>query len=369
MALVDVLPDPDRLATFPLHPRHAAALLQGHARGCPRIIDALALLSGPGQGDLEEQALDRGARRIAGQLRRLARRLGPWRSQETEIGPSLLAGFPDRVALRRGDSDRYQLSDGQGARLHGSGPRLLLALQVTGGHGDHRIRRYVELCSVPTNSEAQVDWHDGRVRSSTVEIFGRVVFHRHPGPKPTNEQCRALVLQHCTAQDLGWHDELDRRVSLARQVDPSLPPLDRQACFERAAESAHSATSLEQWSGWLDNWTWAARQRLDALCPERVAVPSGSRLRIRYTAEGPVLAARVQQLFGWQHTPQIAGRSLRIELLSPANRPVQVTDDLAGFWAGSYAAVRKDMRGRYPKHAWPEDPTGAVAEDRPKRRR
>ena len=122
----------------------------------------------------------------------------------------------------------------------------------------------------------------------------------------------------------------------------------------------------------LARLSWPQRKALDQHAPERLNVPSGSNLRIDYTAEGrPVLAARIQQLFGWAQTPRIArGReALVLHLLAPNNRPAQVTSDLAGFWSGSYAAVRKDLRGRYPRHSWPEDPLAAKAEDRPKRRR
>ncbi len=103
-------------------------------------------------------------------------------------------------------------------------------------------------------------------------------------------------------------------------------------------------------------------------------VPSGSKIRLRYDPQGaepPVLAARIQQLFGMNATPRIArGRlGVLVHLLAPNNRPAQVTSDLASFWTNTYPAVRKDLRGRYPKHSWPEDPTSATAEDRPRRRR
>ncbi len=374
LALVDRLPHRERLAELPLHPRLAAALLTGHARGCPRVIDALALLSLPGDGDLEAQTLTREARRVRDQLRRLSQRFGAWPSVETDIGPSLLAGFPDRAGLRRADTERYQLSDGQGARLRGGGPRLIIALETAGGsaasgrHREPHIRRWVGLESIPTSRRVVTEWRDGAARSSRIDAFGAVIVARHPGPAVTDETARALVRANCTPDDLGWDPELDRRVELARSVDSTLPPLDRAAVFEQATHAARSRADLAAFTGWLDGWTWNQRRRLDRLCPKRLVVPSGSRVRIRYTPQGPALSARVQQLFGWTDTPTIAGRALRIELLSPAGRPVQVTEDLGGFWTGSYAAVRREMRGRYPKHAWPEDPLTAKAEDRPRRR-
>jgi ATP-dependent helicase HrpB len=116
--------------------------------------------------------------------------------------------------------------------------------------------------------------------------------------------------------------------------------------------------------------SWEQRQALDRLAPTHVAVPSGSRLPIDYGAgDVPVLAVRLQEMFGARETPSVAGGRvpLLLHLLSPAGRPLQVTRDLAGFWAGSYPMVRSEMRGRYPKHAWPDDPLAAAPTARAKR--
>jgi len=115
---------------------------------------------------------------------------------------------------------------------------------------------------------------------------------------------------------------------------------------------------------------WPLTQRLDELAPERIRVPSGSKVRIDYTVDPPVLAVKLQEMFGCADTPRIAnGRvALTVHLLSPAGRPLQVTQDLASFWGNGYADVRKEMRGRYPKHPWPEDPLEAVPTARTKRR-
>jgi ATP-dependent helicase HrpB len=115
---------------------------------------------------------------------------------------------------------------------------------------------------------------------------------------------------------------------------------------------------------------WPLRKRLDAEAPTHFTAPSGSHVPIDYAAEGPKLSIRVQELFGLARHPAIAGGRvpLTIELLSPAHRPVQVTRDLPGFWRGSYADVKAEMRGRYPKHPWPDDPLSAPATRRAKRR-
>jgi len=109
--------------------------------------------------------------------------------------------------------------------------------------------------------------------------------------------------------------------------------------------------------------SWEERRRLEELAPSHLTVPTGSQIRIDYLEEGgPSVAVRLQEVFGLTQTPQIAGGAVRVtfKLLSPAQRPVQITRDLAGFWQGSYADVRKHLRGRYPKHYWPENPLEAA---------
>jgi ATP-dependent helicase HrpB len=120
----------------------------------------------------------------------------------------------------------------------------------------------------------------------------------------------------------------------------------------------------------LGRLTYAQREALDREAPASLTVPSGAQASIDYSQRPPVLSARVQQLFGMKETPRIAqGRvALMVHLTAPNNRPVQVTRDLSSFWANTYAEVRKDLRGRYPRHAWPEDPTTAIPENRPARR-
>ena len=110
--------------------------------------------------------------------------------------------------------------------------------------------------------------------------------------------------------------------------------------------------------------------RLDEVAPERVELPSGSRVRVDWSdPEAPALPVLVQEVFGWQQAPVVAGRPLRLHLLSPASRVVAVTSDLASFWTTGYPGVRSDLRGRYPRHAWPEDPTTAPPSRRPPPRR
>jgi ATP-dependent helicase HrpB len=114
---------------------------------------------------------------------------------------------------------------------------------------------------------------------------------------------------------------------------------------------------------------WQLAGRLDELVPERVEVPTGSRIRVDYAdPQVPTLSVRVQEVFGWAQAPVVAGRPLRLQLLSPAARVVATTADLAGFWVTGYPAVRSELRGRYPRHPWPQDPASAVATRRAKPR-
>ena len=133
----------------------------------------------------------------------------------------------------------------------------------------------------------------------------------------------------------------------------------------RTADSWRTFDLLPALEGMLD---WPARQALDRTAPAAFKTPLGRSAPIDYSDEGPEVAIRLQELFGVTQHPSVAGRPLRMTLLSPAGRPVQVTSDLPGFWATSYADVRRDMRGRYPKHPWPEDPAAAEPTARAKHR-
>ncbi len=168
------------------------------------------------------------------------------------------------------------------------------------------------------------------------------------------------------SDDAGWHDLGDTALlaGLADWLAPPLadvaPGITRLAQLDRLDLGAILRARLD----------WAQLRALDEKAPSHLIVPSGSRLPIDYAAsETPTLAVRLQEMFGAAATPRIAGGkvALRLHLLSPAGRPLQVTSDLAGFWATSYRAVRAEMRGRYPKHPWPEDPLSAVPTSRAKR--
>jgi ATP-dependent helicase HrpB len=162
--------------------------------------------------------------------------------------------------------------------------------------------------------------------------------------------------------DSSWPDVSDEALtaSLGAWLEPHLPGIRRLSDLDRVDLAA----------ALLDRLTWEQRARLDELAPTHISVPTGSRVRVDYAdPNAPVLAVRLQEMFGATETPRIGGGRvpLTLHLLSPAHRPVQVTRDLAGFWRTSYFDVRRDLRGRYPKHHWPDDPLSAEPTRRTKR--
>jgi ATP-dependent helicase HrpB len=176
-------------------------------------------------------------------------------------------------------------------------------------------------------------------------------------------RARIMFLRRVAGADAGWPDLGDDALlaGLDEWLAPSLDGTTRLTQLDRLDLGAILRSRLD----------WAQQRALDELAPSHITVPSGSRVAIDYAAdETPALAVRLQEMFGAAATPRIAGGkvALRLHLLSPAGRPLQVTSDLAGFWATSYRAVRAEMRGRYPKHPWPEDPLAALPTRRAKPR-
>src|SRR5690606_4014325 len=179
-------------------------------------------------------------------------------------------------------------------------------------------------------------------------------------------QARVLLLRQLDMEqgtDSAWPDVSDQ--ALLDSLEDWLAPW-----LDRVSRLAHFA-NLDLPAILTGLLPWPLPQQLDELAPTHWTVPTGSRIRIDYSEQPPVLAVRLQELFGSRATPRVAqGRvALKLHLLSPARRPVQVTQDLAGFWSGSYAEVKKDMKGRYPKHYWPDDPLQAEPTTRAKPRK
>lgn len=237
--------------------------------------------------------------------------------------------------------------------------------------------------------EVRATWDDGRVTARRVQALGAIEFSATP-TKPTPEAARAAVhdaLHRHGLDLLTWSDEataLRRRLAfLHHHLGELWPAMDDTSLLDRADEwlgpeldalaRGAKASSVRLLDPLRRLLPWPEATRLDDLAPERFEVPSGSRIRVSYPedpADPPVVAVKLQECFGLDETPRLAdGRApVLFHLLSPAGRPLAITDDLASFWAGPYAGVRADMRGRYPKHPWPEDPTTHVATAKTKNR-
>jgi ATP-dependent helicase HrpB len=225
--------------------------------------------------------------------------------------------------------------------------------EVHWGDGDVVARRVERLGAVELAVRPLTDADPGLVRSALVEGLRREGFGllRRPAEADLLRQRLAFLRLH-----LGdpWPDVCDD--ALHARVDEWLEPELSRA--RRRADLAR--IDAGQALGRLLPWTSGEAARLDELAPERITVPSGSRIRIDYSdPERPVLAVKLQEMFGLQNSPHIAGVPVLVHLLSPAGRPAAVTADLASFWKDGYKGVRAELRGRYPKHPWPEDPVTA----------
>jgi ATP-dependent helicase HrpB len=341
----------------------------------------------------DHAAADRGAvQRIrrAASLHRRRLGIGNGVAAEGDAGALLAAGFPDRIAARRGAMDgAFRLASGQGARITGvdplaKAPLLAVAdLEIAGTEA--RIRMAAPLDRAVLEARfperlrreegAAFDARTGAVLARRRLCFGPLVLEESPLPQ-ADPAAMAAALTEAVAtrglRDLPWNEvarQTRARIGWMRQVEgDAWPDLADEALIASAQEwlAPHlSGLTRLQELGALDLsqillglLPWEARRSLDQALPARLALPAGRSAAIDYAREVPTLEARAQHLFGLPGLPLLAaGRvPLQMALLSPAGRPIAITGDLAAFWAGSWAEVRKEMRGRYPKHAWPENP-------------
>ncbi|HLY54400.1 MAG TPA: ATP-dependent helicase HrpB [Stellaceae bacterium] len=345
---------------------------------------------------------DRRLQRTAEAARRLARQAGLTFGgfRPADAGAVLALAYPDRVARRRGAAGRYLMSGGQGAALDPADPlaaeEALVVADLEAKPPDGRIRLAAPL--VPAEIEAILPdriteevavWYDPARRAVLARRqrrLGALVLAETAITPDTAAVRQALIGAIRASGRPPWNEAAERlraRIAFLRARDggeSTLPDLSDEALL----------VSLEDWLGpaldgqrsldtldrldmaglILDRLGWDQRRGLDERAPTHWTVPSGQRHPIDYGGEAPVLRVRLQEMFGTAETPAIdRGRArLVLHLLSPAHRPIQVTDDLGRFWAGSYKAVRADLRGRYPKHPWPEDPLAAEPTTRAKRR-
>jgi len=399
------------LAQLPLHPRLGHMLLKAEAEGLGGLACTVAallserdLLSGSRDADLagrltalargkvppgRKQAVEQAAQQIAEK-----RRLKPATRPAEALGLLLGWAYPDRIAMRRGDSPRYLLANGRGAILPEGDflarePWLVIA-HLDGHPREAKIflaaaldpEQLASLTEGQTDTGLEVNFNaqTGSVQAFEVIRFGALALKKERIHKPdANTLAQALlegVKQRGIAK-LPWNPHLlqwRERVAFLHRVLPEHWPDLSDAALARdlgdwllpflSGLQRLDAISPDLLQQALENHLGYARlAELQAAAPTHMPVPSGSQIRLDYSGEEPVLAARLQELFGLHATPRIAGGQvpLLIHLLSPAMRPVQVTRDLASFWRETYPEVKKELKGRYPRHYWPEDPLQAEA--------
>ena len=413
-------PEGRALQRLPLHPRLAHMVARGAAAGAGRLAaDIAVILTERGLGgtttDLDDRLRrfrqDRSPR--ADDARRLATRwaavAGEGASASStakdladDPGRILALAYPDRIAEARGAPGAFRLANGRGAQVEPHDPlarhAYIAIAEMQGAAQNARIllgapltREDIEAdfaAHIVEEDEVRFDEQTGSVRGRRIRRYGRLVLAEKVIERPDPERvARALVeaVRRKGLDVLPWSKNaigLRTRMAFARRADPEgwadlsderlLETLDDWFAPVVAGRRALADIRAEDLSNALDGLIdWGAKQRLDRLAPTHFAAPTGSHVPIDYEAEnGPVLSIRVQELYGLDRHPAIGdGRiPLLVELLSPAHRPIQVTRDLPGFWKGSWKDVRTDMKGRYPKHVWPEDPATAAPTTRAKPR-
>jgi ATP-dependent helicase HrpB len=407
-----------QMAQLPCHPRLAHLLLRAAelaGEGLDGLLDEACYLVALFEDD------KRGADRLSALLARHGAALKPqaqrWRERLGQLLPALgrktvgaasagnwlglltALAWPDRIGKLRSGS-RYQLSGGQSAdlapdhsltgrdwlvaidpSLNAQGIRLYLAEAVELAE----LQRYLpELFS----RESWFGWDDreGRVRAEQQLRLGSIVLERQPLANLSEEQKASCLLEGIRSKGLAclpWDEESEQYLARLRCAAEWLPELMVDELGMPPVDEPSLLAGLERWllphllgmsrleqlkrldlsTILRQSLSWPLPRELDALLPSHFTAPTGSRLRIRYQpGSAPVLPVRIQEMFGQRQTPTVArGKvALLVELLSPAQRPLQLTQDLAAFWLGSYNDVKKEMKGRYPRHYWPDDPSEAM---------
>ncbi|MGW6471599.1 ATP-dependent helicase HrpB [Streptomyces nigra] len=389
------------LARLGLHPRLGRALLDGPDAGA----EVVALLSEEPPREYGDdlgaalRAARRGGDGYTGRWRAEVRRLragagtrgGQDSSDDRTAGLVAALAFPERVA--KADGGSYLMASGTRAELAEGSPLRgapWIAVAVADrpvGRGHARVRLAAVIDEATARSAAaslhregeEVHWADGDVVARRVERLGAIELAERPLPGADPALVRAALLEGLRREGFGmlrWSPDavvLRQRLAFLRlhRGDP-WPDVSDEALHARVDEWLEPELGRARRRADLGRidagqaltrllpWATGEAGRLDELAPERVTVPSGSRIRVDYgDPERPVLAVKLQEMFGLDASPTVAGVPLLVHLLSPAGRPAAVTADLASFWRDGYRGVRAELRGRYPKHPWPEDPASA----------
>jgi len=401
-----------RIGALPLHPRLARMVAEGGTptaaaigalledrdilRGRPEDVPTdlavrLELLDNPTK---RHPALDgRALNAVRQRWRDIARRAGidpDGNVDPHEAGRDLALAYPDRLAVRRGQPGNFQLRTGTAATVPQgdalANERFCVIADLDGDRQRARIRiaaalsagDVIDRFSSEIEHRENLVWERGRnelVLREEERLGGLVLAERTSRPQPGPNTLAALVerIRQDKLRTLPWNDTteaLRERVGFLHRTHGAPWPDWGDAALLRNLEE-WLAPSLAGITSWAEvqalNLTTVLRAgldpsvgyRLDELAPPTISLDTGRTLRVSYTDDGPMVSARPQYLYGTKQHPMVAGQPVIVELLSPADRPIQRTRDLPGFWAGTWADVRKDMAGRYPKHFWPTDPANA----------
>lgn len=391
-----ITPHGAALAKLPLHPRLGHMLVRAGKAAAPMaaLLSERDILRGApadlglrlramrgrynGAGEVQHSALAR----VREEAKRLARLAAPVAGFEAPEVQAALA-YPDRIAQRRkGEAPRYLLSSGKGALMDAADPLAgqpyLVVTDTDGNPREARIR-----AALPISEASLREIAGERITTQCLCHWSR---RESRVLARAQERLGALVLSDKAWADAPAQDIARAMLEGVRELGLKLPPAAlrfqaRAALLEDLPDLSDTAlmANLEDWllpylgtvqtaAQWkafdplpalramLD---WDQMRRLDSAAPAQFTTPLGRHVPIDYSGEAPEITLRLQEMFGTTHHPTVAGRPLKVTFLSPGQKPIQTTMDVPGFWASSYSDVRKDMRGRYPRHPWPEDPTQA----------
>ena len=402
------------IASLPLEPRLAHMMIEAKRRGCATAAaDVAALLTERGLGGSEPDLETRWRKWRSDRSRRAesARRMAEgWRrrveapensANERDLAKALALAFPDRVSRRRDPSgETWQSVGGRGFRLdsssslassgwlavgevagHASGARILSAAAID---EDDVLELFAD--RIETRHDGAFDPVTASVAPTRSRHLGAIRLSSGPDPAPDKQAIEDALLEGIREHGLEllpWGDgavQLRARAAFASMLDPTIPTLDEAMLIERGEEWLRPLLAGKRRLGDISAEAlgaalqgllgYEAGRKLGRLAPAEFVSSAGSHHPIDYSAEGgPTVEVRAQALFGLSSHPTVGGGAvpLVLAITSPAGRPIQLTRDLPGFWAGSWRDVAREMRGRYPKHAWPDDPASAAATLRTKR--
>ncbi|MFM7654308.1 MAG: ATP-dependent helicase C-terminal domain-containing protein, partial [Paracoccaceae bacterium] len=410
-----ITPHGRTLAALPLHPRLGHMLTLAGPKAAPLsalMADRDPLKGAPPDLTLRLRALADPRKfetetpwhisrptleRIRDEKRRLEKAAVP---EEQALSPAQMAAlaYPDRIGLRRkGDTPRWLLSGGKGAAMEPgtplAGARLIVATDLDGDTREAAIRQAIAITEPELRAlyAPDIQWQntcewskrDGRILARKQERFGAITLTDQPWPDaPPDAMARAALdgLRQIGLTFTPAARRLRARIELARAGGDTWPDCRDEALLSSAedwllphltrARTEQDLRTLDLHDALLSRLDWGQQAELDRLVPAHFTTPLGRRVPIDYDGDHPAIEIRLQEMFGVTTHPTVgqARKPLRVTLLSPGQKPIQVTMDIPNFWRTSYTDVRKDMRGQYPRHPWPEDPTEAESTLRAKPR-